>query len=344
MREKTLLIIGMVTLAVLLATPTISSAGGTMELRFNSMYSPKHPINVHAFGPWIKEVEKRTEGRVKVTLFPSSALATVKEAYDAAMSGVCDIAVSCPTYAPDRFPLSTVIDLPMLGHTKAETNALTMWELHEKFPQLRAEYTDVKLLWFYANPSFQLHFTKRPVHKLEELKGMVVASGSAMGLKILKSLGASPENLPMVDVYLALQKGVVEGCLLPYAPMKPQKIADLIHYHTDADLMCASFYVVMNLEKWKGISPGDQKAIGEIIGRYGARLCGSVFDKYQTSDVEWMAKKGDKFYTLPPEERARWVDCVMPLRDDWIRKMEGRGLPGKEIKGEAERLIDKYKK
>jgi len=344
MREKTLLIIGVVTLAVLLATPAISSAGGTTELRFNSMYSPKHPINRYAFGPWAKEVEKRTQGRVKVTLFPSSALATVKEAYDATMSGVCDIAVSCPTYAPGRFPLSTVISLPMLGHTKAETNALTMWELHEKFPQLRAEYSDVKLLWLYANPSFQLHFTKRPVHKLEELKGMVVASGSAMGLKILKRLGASPENLPMVDVYLALQKGVVEGSLLPYAPMKPHRIADLTHYHTDADLLCVSFYVVMNLEKWNSISPGDQKAIGEIIGRYGARLCGSVFDKYQKRDVEWMAEKGDKFYTLPTEERARWVERVMPLRDNWIKKMEGRGLPGREIKVEAERLIDKYKK
>lgn len=344
MREKTLLFIGMILLMFLLATPAVSSAGGTMELRFNSMYSPKHPINRHAFGPWIKEVEKRTEGRVKVTLFPSSALATVREAYDATMSGVCDIAVSCPTYAPGRFPLSTVISLPMLGYTKAETNALTMWELYEKFSQLRAEYSEVKLLWLYANPSFQLHFTKRPVHKLEELKGMVVGSGSAMGLRILKRLGAAPENLPMVDVYLALQKGVVEGSLLPYAPMKPHKIAELTHYHTDADLLCVSFYVVMNLEKWNSISPQDQNAISEIIGRYGARLCGSVFDKYQKRDVKWMAEKGDKFYTLPDEERARWVERVMPLCDKWIKKMEAKGLPGRKIKVEAERLIDKYKK
>jgi len=344
MRRKTFLVTGMVLLSVLLIFPYVSSPGGAVELRFNSMYSPKHPINRYAFTPWAKEVEKRTEGRVKVTLFPSNALATVREAFDATVSGVCDIAVSCPTYAPDRFPLSTAINLPMLGHTKAETNSLALWGLYEKFPQLRAEYSEVKLLWLYANPSFQLHFTKKPVHKLKELQGMVISSGSAMGLKICKRLGARPESLPMVDVYLALQKGVAEGCLLPYAPLKPQKIAELLHYHTDADLLCVSFYVVMNLDKWNGLSPGDQKAISEVVGRYGAQLCGSVFDKYQVRDVKWMADKGDKFYTLPSAERARWIKRVMPLHDEWVKKMEARRLPGREVKKEAERLIEKYKK
>ena len=344
MRRKTLLITGLILLVALLMLPYVSSPSGAVELRFNSMYSPKHPINRHAFDPWAKEVEKRTEGRVKATLFPSNALATVKEAFDATVSGVCDIAVSCPTYAPDRFPLSTAINLPMLGHTKAETNSLALWELYEKFPQLQKEYSEVKLLWLYANPSFQLHFTKKPAHNLEELKDRVISSGSAMGLKILQRLGARPESLPMVDVYLALQKGVAEGCLLPYAPLKPQKIAELLHYHTDADLLCVSFYVVMNLDKWNGLSPGDQKAISEVIGRYGAQLCGSVFDTYQARDVKWMADKGDKFYSLVSAERAKWVKRVMPLHDEWIKKMEGKGLPGKEVKEETERLIEKYKK
>ncbi len=344
MRTKKFSVTGIVLLAVLLIFPYVSPAPGAVELRFNSMYSPKHPINRPAFSPWAQEVEKRTEGRVKVTLFPSNALATVREAFDAAVSGVCDIAVSCPTYAPDRFPLSTAINLPMLGHTKAETNALALWELYETFPQLQKEYSEVKLLWLYANPSFQLHFTKKPAHNLEELRDRVISSGSAMGLKILQGLGARPESLPMVDVYLALQKGVTEGCLLPYAPLKPQKIAELLHYHTDADLLCVSFYVVMNLDKWNGLSSGDQKAISEVIGRYGAQLCGSVFDKYQARDVKWMADKGDKFYTLPSAERARWVKRVMPLHNEWVKKMEARGLPGGEVKGEAERLIGKYKK
>lgn len=94
MRRKTHLGIGTVLLAVLLIFPYVSPLPGAVELRFNSMYSPKHPINRHAFTPWAGEVEKRTEGRVKVTLFPSNALATVREAFDATVSGVCDIAMN----------------------------------------------------------------------------------------------------------------------------------------------------------------------------------------------------------------------------------------------------------
>lgn len=314
-----------------------------IELKFNSMYAPKHPINTHAFSVWAKEVEKRTQGRVKVTLFPSNALASVKEAYDATMSGICDIAVSCPTYAPDRFPLSTVINLPMLGTSRAVINSLVLWELYEKFPQMQKEYKGVKLLWLYANPTFQLHFRKTLVRKLEDLRGLVISSGSAMGLKILKKLGAVPENIPMVDVYMALQKGVVDGCMLPYAPLKSQKIAELVHYHTNADLLCTSFYVVMNLDKWSSLSSEDQKVLTELTGRYGAKLCGSVFDRFQERDIKWMMDRGDKFYDLPEQERQRWVQRVKPLREEWVKKMEKRGLPGREILEEAEKLIAEYK-
>lgn len=113
----------------------------------------------------------------------------------------------------------------MLGTSSAVTNSLALWELYEKFPQMQKEYKDVKLLWLYANPTFQLHFRKDLVKKLEDLRGRIISTESAMGLKILKRLGAVPENIPMVDVYMALQKGVVDGCMLPYAPLKSQRIA-----------------------------------------------------------------------------------------------------------------------
>lgn len=339
MRKYLLIVVALTLCSILLFPPQ----GNAIELKFNSMYAPKHPINTHAFSVWAKEVERRTEGRVKVTLFPSNALANVKQAYDATISGICDIAVSCPTYAPDRFPLSTVINLPMLGTSSAVTNSLALWELYEKFPQLQKEYKDVKLLWLYANPTFQLHFRKDLVKKLEDLRGRVISTGSAMGLKILKKLGAVPENIPMVDVYMALQKGVVDGCMLPYAPLKSQRIAELVHYHTNADLLCVSFYVVMNLDKWNKLSPQDQKIISELTGRYGAELCGSVFDKFQDRDIKWMLQRGDKFYTLPAQERERWVKRVAPLREDWVKKMEKRGLPARRVMEEAQSLIKKYR-
>lgn len=65
--------------------------------------------------PWIKEVEKRTKGKVKITNFPGSALGKPPEHYDLAVKGLADVASCAPAYMPGRFPLSSVIELPFLA-------------------------------------------------------------------------------------------------------------------------------------------------------------------------------------------------------------------------------------
>ncbi len=322
----------LVALAVLfLCAVILPSMAWAINIRFNVMYSPKHPLCREAFNPWAKEVAKVTDGRVKVTLFYSSALFKVKQAYDAVATRVGDMGLVLPTYARNRFLVSSVLDLPMVAQEKARINSEVLWEIFQTFPEIRKDYSDVKVLWAYMNPAFQLHFTKKQVRNLGELKNTVVSAGGTVNARIMRSLGASVESIPMTGVYLALQKGVVEGCFLPYAPLRSQRMADLLHYHTDANLMAVSFFVVINKDVWSKISPEDQKAIEKISGIQGARLVGAVFDKYQVRDTKWMAKKGDKFYTLDPAQREKWAKRILPIRNDWIQDVKGKGVNGERL-------------
>jgi TRAP-type C4-dicarboxylate transport system substrate-binding protein len=326
-------------LAVLFTTLIPSSKGEALELRFNVMYSPKHPVCKEVFDPWAEEVAKATNGRVKVTMFYSNALCKAPQLYDATTSGVTDIGVSCPTYTRDRFLMSGVMDLPMVAGQSAKISSEVLWQLYETFPEMQKEYSDVKLLWLYMNPAYHLHFTKKQVRTLEELKGLIISAGGTVSTHILKALGASPESIPMTDVYLALQKGVVEGCFLPYAPLRSQRMADLLHYHTEANLVANTFYVIMNKDLWKKITPEDRKTIEKISGLEAARLTGSTFDKYQEIDRTWMAKKGDKFFSLEPSETRKWTERIMPLREEWVKDTESRGLPGRKLLEETLRLL-----
>jgi TRAP-type C4-dicarboxylate transport system substrate-binding protein len=214
-----------------------------------------------------------------------------------------------------------------------------LWQIYQTFPEIQKDYSDVKVLWAYMNPAFQLHFSKKEVRNLKDLKDTVVAAGGAVNARIMKYLGASVETIPMVEVYLAMQKGVVEGCFLPYAPLRSQKIADLLHTHTNANLMAAAFFVVINKDVWAEISPEDQKAIEKISGIEGARLVGSVFDNGQIKDTEWMAKKGDKFFTLDPAEREEWAKRILPIRDEWVKDVKAKGVNGEPILEKALKLM-----
>lgn len=330
--------------AFFLCASFITSTAWALNIRFNVMYSPKHPLCREAFVPWAKKVSEVTGGRVKVTMFYSNALFKPKQAYDAVASRIADMGLVLPTYERNRFLVSGVMDLPMVAGEKARINSEVLWQMYETFPEIPKDYADIKVLWAYMNPAFQLHFTKKRVRNLEELRNTVVSAGGTVNARIMRALGASVEAIPMVEVYLALQKGVIEGCFLPYAPLRSQRMADLLHFHTNANLMAVSFFVVINKDVWKSISPEDRRAIEKISGIEAARLVGSVFDKYQVKDTKWMAEKGDEFFTLTPAERQRWAKRILPIRNEWIRDAKARGVDAESILERALRLMEEKSK
>ncbi len=213
----------------------------------------------------------------------------------------------------------------MVAGEKALKNSEVLWDLYQSTPEMQNELKDVKVLWSYMNPAFQLHFTKKKVENLKELQNVVISAGGATQTQILRLLGASPEAMPMVDVFLAMQKGVVEGCFLPYAPLRTQKIADLTRFHTNANLMAVSFFITINKGAWDKISPEDRKAIEAISGLVAARKSGQVFDAAQEKDVAWMAKKGDQFYTLSADQKQLWAEKVAPVREKWVQEAKEKG-------------------
>ena len=309
--------------------------GYALNLRFNVMYNQKHPLSRDAFSPWAKQVKEATDGRVKVTMFHSNALFKPKAAMDSIISRVGDIGIVLPVYDRNRLMLSSVMGQPMVAGEKALANSEVLWQLYTTESGMQKEFKDVKVLWAYMNPAFQLHFSKKEVKSLDDLSNTIVSAGGATQTNLLRLLGASPEAMPMVEVFLAMQKGVVEGCFLPYAPLRSQKIANLLKYHTNANLMAVSFFVTINKTAWNKISPEDQKAIEGISGLAMAKKCGQVFDAAQQRDTEWMAKKGDQFYSLTPDQKKVWAEKIKPVRTKWIEDTKAKGY------SQSDKLLEK---
>ena len=86
-------------------------------LRYTHFNTPDTPMCKVA-QEWCKEVEKRTNGRVKVMLYPGGTLIPIVQTYDAVVKGSVDIGFGIFTYSRGRFPLTEVIDLP-LGYKNA---------------------------------------------------------------------------------------------------------------------------------------------------------------------------------------------------------------------------------
>lgn len=328
-------------IAIILIT---SSSAQALNLRFNVMYNQQHPLSQKVFEPWGQKVKEVTDNRVKVTFFYSNALFSPKDGLDAVASRIADIGIVMPSYTRNRLLMNNVADLPMVADQKAEINSQALWELYSSVPEMQEELKDVKVLWAYMNPAMQLHFTKKEVTSMNDIQNMVISAGGPTQSQILRLLGASPETIPMVEVYMALQTGVVDGCFLPYAPLRTQKISDLTRYHTNADLLALSFYVVMNKKQWKKLSAADQKAIDSISGMVAARESGVSFDRGQKIDVEWMGENGSTFHTLTDDQRKIWAEKIMPIHQQWIDDAKAKGYTHPEAVLETALSIMKQKR
>ena len=89
--------------------------------------------------------------------------------------------------------------------------------------------------------------------------------------------------------------------------MKAFKTAEVTKYHTtNARIFSNFFCVVMNLDKWKALSPEVKKAFEESGGLSGAEMFGQVFDAIAEEDIKFMKDKGDIFTTIALEEKKKW--------------------------------------
>jgi TRAP-type C4-dicarboxylate transport system substrate-binding protein len=237
-----------------------------------------------------------------------------------------------------------VFELPLL-FPNSKVGSRVVWEMFEKEPSLRAEFPEVKVLWLHTVTPMQLHTIKKPIRCLEDLKGMKIRSVGGVAPSVLKALGAVPVVMPTPDVYVALERGTVDGTIGAWEQLEPFRFQEVTKYHTTVNLWVGQFYVVMNSKRWESLPPDIQKTIDEISGARGTDLAGSAWDKVDMRGLEMVrGLSGHEVIILSHDELARWRKAIMPIWDEWVADKEAKGLPGRKILDEVLRLTEKYTK
>jgi len=296
-----------------------------VDLTYSIFFPATHGHSLLA-GEWAKEVEKRTNGAVKIAMFPGATLTAADQNYDGVVKGISDIGMSVLSYAKGRFPLCEVVDLP-LGFTSGLQATKLCNAFYKQFKP--KELDDVKIMYLHAHGPGILH-TMTPVTKMEELKGMKIrCTGTSM--RIASGLGATPVAMPQTETYDALQKGVVVGILSPIETLKGWKFAELIKSTTQnfGSAYSLGMYVAMNKKKWDAL-PKDAQAAIEKINEEWIEKTGKAWDEFDKIGTDYTLSRGNKIVPLSKEEDERWAKAVQPVLQDYVKNMKEKGLPGDE--------------
>jgi len=308
-----------------------------INLTYSIFFPPTHG-QCKAGVSWAQEIEKRTEGRVKINIFPGGTLTKANQCYDGVVKGISDIGMSCFAYTRGRFPVMEALDLPH-GYTNGMTATKTATDFyHAMKPK---ELDDVKVLYIHAHGPGLLH-TKKPVQNLEEIKGLKIRS-TGLSAKVTEALGGVPVAMSQGGTYEALQKGVVEGTFAPIETLKGWKQAEVVKYTTACTSVgyTTAMFVVMNRDKWNSLPPDIQK-IFEDTSREWVAIHGAEWDKSDADGRAFTLSLGNEIISLSQEENARWVKTVRPIIDNYIKNKNKEGLPGTKAVAEIEGLLKRY--
>ncbi|MCX7857532.1 MAG: TRAP transporter substrate-binding protein [Deltaproteobacteria bacterium] len=306
-----------------------TKVNGATELKLAHFVPTSHAMHAEVIEPWAKEIEKLTEGRVKITIYPNATLAKPSDLYDSVVTGIAELIYTLPSYTAGKFPLTECFELPFMFNS-AQHVTKTIYTLWDKVPEFRKEYADTKILWIWAGDPGQL-FTKKPIRGVADLKGLKIRVHGPSTKELASALGASPITAPVGEQYEMLKRGVIDGVFTPWSASMHYRLYEVISHATVLNAYVPVMIVAMNKQAFDKLSPKDKKIIEDTTGKKLALKGAEIYDNIAKKSIEDHKKANVQIHELTREDFEKWRNAVAPVYNSWISKIEGKGLPGKRF-------------
>lgn len=311
-----------------------------IELRLAHFFPATHPAETELIQPWAKAIEEATQGRVKISSYPSQTLIQADAIYEGVISGVADMGLSCFSYTRGRFQVLEAFELPGVIYSNSKVASKVAWEGIKKLSP--EEVQDTKLLMVFATGPGDL-FTTVPVRTLADMKGLEIRA-TGLSAKTIEALGGIPVAMPQSDAYEALSKGVVKGNLSPIEVLGGWRHAEVTDYLTLTPFLYNTlFFITMNLDTWNSMTPELQGVIETVSEQYFEQVAMGLWDMQNETALKWAVEEtGQEIITLTEQEQQIWMQLIEPIQDEYIDGIDKLGLPGQEILDSVKNLANEY--
>lgn len=306
----------------------------TYELNY-SIFFPATHLQAQTAEAWAKEIENRSDGQIKITIFPGGTLSGAPQTYEAVESGVADIGMSVFAYTRGRFPLLEALDLP-LGYPDGVTATRIANEVVKKYQP--EELSGVHTLYLHAHGPGILA-SKKEVKTVSDLKGMQIRA-TGLSAKIVEALGGTPISMSQGDTYEALSKGVVDATFCPIETLKGWKQGEVIDYVIDTKSIgyTTSMFVVMNNDKWNALPADLQKIMSDVSDEWITKQ-GAAWDEADMQGESFVKELNKTFISLSDADNAALVSAMAPIYSDYVDAAKEKGLPGAEFLADIQKML-----
>jgi TRAP-type transport system periplasmic protein len=334
--------------AAALGTPALTGlAQQSVTLKFHTFMAPTSNVWLNMHKAWMNKVEKESNGRIRFEAYPAMQLGgTPAQLYDQVRDGVVDITWTLPATTAGRFPRVEVFELPFIM-TNAEATSKAYWE----YVQTMApdEFKETHVLAVNVHGPGVIHTVDKPVHTVNDMRGLKVRGPARQVNKLIAALGAIPVGMPLPQIPDSLSKGTINGCVIPWEVVPAVKVQELTKYHAEFDpaggaLYTATFVMPMNKAKYESLPPDLKKVIDANSGLETSGWLGKVQQAGDIPGRKSAVAHGNTIFTVSAAEAQEFRRRSRAIEVEWVADMDKRGANGRKLLETARSLIDKHTK
>jgi C4-dicarboxylate-binding protein DctP len=268
---------------------------------------------------------ERTNGKVKVEVYPNSQLYKDKEEMEALQIGAVQmLAPSLAKFGPLGVREFEVFDLPYILPDREALRKVTDGSVGAKLLK-KLEPKGIIGLAYWDN-GFKIMSANKPLHKPADFKGLKMRVQSSKVLEAqMRALGAIPQTMAFSEVYQALQTGVVDGTENPPSNMYTQKMHEVQKHATVSRHGYLGYAVIVNKKFWEGL-PSDIREQLESAMKDATQYANEIAQKENDDALAAMKASGKtEFYELTPTEAEAWRKALLPVHEEMASRV-GKGV------------------
>ncbi|MCX5909982.1 MAG: TRAP transporter substrate-binding protein DctP [Deltaproteobacteria bacterium] len=216
-----------------------------------------------------------------------------------------------------------------------------VWELYDTDPVLQKDLDLLNARLLLVAPLGETILTfRKPVNNLKEAKGMLIrAVGSEADF--IKGIGAVPVPLPHPEVFLAIQRGTIDGVVSFPASAMAYGYYELTTHWLKGIPGNFGILSIINKGTWDKISKDDQKMMIDLSRSYARRHADNTI-KNDREIFEAQKARGVKVMDLSPADAKLWRAQAGPAVASWKKDLAARGMDGDKLLQKYLDLTKKY--
>lgn len=275
-----------------------------------------------------KELTEKSGGRLKVITYPGGQLYKIPEIFGALQKNLIQLTDFTSSWWGGNIPLHKMPDMPFFLRNDAELRAWLdagVWDIWRD----ETEKAGLKNLVMYGVGGMQC-FSTYPVRTLKDAEGHKWRVHTPELAEAVKQIGASPVNVSFTEVYSALQRRVVDAAFGGPVYVYMFKWHEAAKYITKVDLGIAATGIFANKKAFDDL-PADLKQIVMNVSKDIQKISWEHYEKVIAEKYKAFQKEGATIYTLPEEDRDKWVKGIQHIWKDTAEKVGPAGIKALEI-------------